>query len=89
VRANCLNPKDISNAFPHPAAALVAANLMTGPRAEAASYCYDGELGQTCGFVSLQQCLDAVWGTVTGTCYADPATPQQVVRTPPRKRVAH
>ena len=71
------------------AAALVAAILMTAPRAEAASYCHDGELGQTCGFVSLQQCLDAVWGTVTGTCYADPAIPQQVVRTPPRKRVAH
>jgi hypothetical protein len=70
------------------AAALVAASLITAPRAEAASYCYDGELGQTCGFVSLQQCLDAVWGTVTGTCQIDP-TPSQVVRTQPRKRVAH
>ena len=66
--------------------ALAAATFMTAPRAEAASYCYDGEVGVTCGFVSLQQCLDASSGVASGTCYVDPMAPsRELIRNQPRK----
>ena len=71
-------------------AALIAATFMTAPRAEAATWCYDGEQGQTCGFISLQQCLDALSATVTGTCMLDPVTPmRETIRSQPRKRPAN
>lgn len=60
------------------------------PRAEAADWCYDGEQGQTCGFISLQQCLDALSATAVGTCLYNPQdSNREVVRTQPRKRTAH
>jgi hypothetical protein len=69
---------------------LAAATFMTAPRAEAASYCYDGEQGQTCGFVSLQQCLDALSATATGTCSLDPVTPtRETIRSAPKKRTTN
>jgi Spy/CpxP family protein refolding chaperone len=72
------------------AAALAAASLMTAPRAEAASYCYDGEHGMTCGFISLQQCLESLSGNDAGTCAIDPMTPtREVVRKQPRKHTAN
>ncbi len=58
-------------------AALAAATLMSPPRAEASGWCYDGEQGATCGFVSLQQCLDARSATATGTCLIDPQSPDR------------
>jgi hypothetical protein len=69
---------------------VVAASCLTSPRAEAATWCYDGEHGVTCGFVSLQQCLESVSGNDAGTCVVDsmPAT-QEVVRKQPRKRAAN
>ena len=68
----------------------IAAGCLTSPRAEAASFCYDGEHGMTCGFVSLQQCLDSVSGNDPGTCVIDPMTPTwETVRRQPRKRTAN
>jgi hypothetical protein len=70
--------------------AVVAASFMTTPRAEAASWCYDGEQGVTCGFVSLQQCLDALSANSTGTCSIDPIVPtRETVRTQSRKRTTN
>jgi hypothetical protein len=70
--------------------ALIAATFITAPRAEAATWCYDGEQGVTCGFVSLQQCLEALSATSTGTCSFDPLIPtRETVRTQPRKRSAN
>ena len=69
------------------AAALVAASLMTAPRAEAAGWCYDGEQGDTCGFATLQQCLDALWGNAVGTCVHNLQTSTyEIVRSPARKK---
>jgi hypothetical protein len=68
-------------------AALVAASLLTAPRAEAAGWCYDGEQGDTCGFVTLQQCLDALWGNAVGTCVQNLQTSTyEIVRTPARRK---
>jgi hypothetical protein len=68
---------------------VIAAALMTTPRAQAATWCYESEHGFTCGFVSLQQCLDSLWGNATGTCQPDPLTPtREIVRTQPKKRSA-
>ena len=70
--------------------ALVAATSMTPPRAEAASYCYDGEQGQICGFISLQQCLDSLSANSTGTCNIDPLAPTaETVRSAPKKRTTN
>lgn len=71
-------------------AVLAAATLMSAPRAEAAGWCYDGEQGTTCGFVSLQQCLDALSATATGTCLIDPqSADQESASSRSRKRAAH
>ena len=67
----------------------VAAACLTTPRAEAATWCYESEHGITCGFVSLQQCLESVWGNAAGTCQADAMSPtRETVRSQPRKRGA-
>ena len=68
---------------------VIAAALLTTPRAQAASWCYEGEHGVTCGFVSLQQCLESVRGNDAGTCQLDPLSPtREIIRTQPRKRGA-
>ena len=68
---------------------VIAAALMTTSRAQAETWCYEGENGVTCGFISLQQCLETIWGTAAGTCHTDPLTPtREIVRTQPRKRAA-
>ena len=68
---------------------VIAAALMTTPRAQAENWCYEGETGVTCGFVSLQQCMDSIFGTAIGTCHLDPLSPtREIVRTQARKRGA-
>ncbi len=70
--------------------ALVAAAFMTAPRAEATGFCYDGEQGLNCGFVSFQQCLDARSATATGTCYVHPLSlSEETIRTQSRRHVTH
>jgi hypothetical protein len=68
---------------------LAAASFLTAPRAEAATWCYEGEHGYTCGFISLQQCLDTVWGNAPGTCLFEPlGFTQEIVRTRQPRRPA-
>ncbi len=71
-------------------AALAAAAVLSPSSAKAEGWCYDGEQGQTCGFVSLQQCLDALSANAVGTCLFNPAnTTYEVIRSPARKKTAN
>ena len=67
---------------------VIAAALVTTPRAQAENWCYEGENGVNCGYVSLQQCLESIFGAAIGTCHVDPLSPSREIRTQTRRRGA-
>lgn len=67
-------------------AAIVAVSLLSAPRAEAANYCLDGETGITCGFVTMQQCMEAMFGN-GGACIPEPEMANET-RLPVRHQTA-